>query len=677
MTKPLGFLCLASFLLPGIFCSAVPTDGISSSNQERFEVEITPKTIVTKPVSPLIYGNFIEFGFAHQVDRMRAELLWNRSFEEIAPYSLYVWDWLSRQPSDDLTGEAWWHSGYEEDGWYIDAANPDASMRPRPFWGFRHGVQSVDLRNASKKRWAVLAQDGIHLRKGLTYHFSGWLGTGQTAVEVAEKPVRIKVGLYPEGQLGTPLADKEIMVTSGIFREFQADLEVADFEGRSSFALSVEPGGRVVGDAFSLVPSDNAQGWRRDVIEAMKRVRPAIIRFPGGCFASFYNWRDGIGPNIDRNPRQPPYWGGLENNDVGVAELVGLCREVGAEPFYCLNLMTGTAEEAAALVAYCNAGRENPMGALRGRHGYPEPFGIRYWELDNEIMRRLGALEYAVRCVEFSRAIKAIDPTVKLVMIGYGFERYLDRMLETAGQWIDGITDRALAEDALRRDLEVIDAYNRAHGRSIFLCNTEWISQQTVGEVLPGARLDPGEELEGTLQNREVRWGYAMTAVAELLLFQRLGGDFLFANFNNLANTWGQNVIESAKEGAWLSAAGRAFELLTRSPAAWPLAYSVKAGHPDIIFQPAWDRDKKNLVLQILNFGGGQVGGIFDLRAIGFYAREAEVSTLLADSLQARNTLSNPEAVRRADRTENLKSADRFRWAVPPRSVSLVVLKPR
>jgi hypothetical protein len=157
-------------------------------------------------------------------------------------------------------------------------------------------------------------------------------------------------------------------------------------------------------------------------------------------------------------------------------------------------------------------------------------------------------------------------------------------------------------EHALRRDLEVIGAYNRAHGRSVFLCNTEWISWQTVTELLPGVHLDPGEELEGTLQNREVRWGYAMTTAAELLLFQRLGGDFLFANFNNLVNTWGQNVIECSKEGVWLSAAGLAMELLTRSPAAWPLAHSVKLGHPNIIFQSAWDRDKRNLVLQILNF---------------------------------------------------------------------------
>jgi len=254
MIRNSKFSLFGPLLLSAIFCLTAQPGSPSSFGQERFEVEITPKIIVSKPVSPLIYGNFIELGLGHQVDRLWAELLWNRSFEEITPYKPYVWDWLSRTPSDNLTKEAWWHSGYEENRWYVDAANPDAEMLPRPFWGFRHGVQSVDVHNNSKAQWAVLAQDGIHLRQGLTYHFSGWLGTGQTAVEVAEKPVRIKVGLYPERQFGRPLAEREITVTSGIFGEFKVDLQVANFEGRASFGLSVEPGGWVVGDAFSLLP---------------------------------------------------------------------------------------------------------------------------------------------------------------------------------------------------------------------------------------------------------------------------------------------------------------------------------------------------------------------------------------------------------------------------------------
>jgi alpha-N-arabinofuranosidase len=662
---------------PSVFCfltSLLVVPHAWPAAADRFAVEIKPQILVSKPVSPWIYGNFVELGLGHQVDRMWAEMLWNRSFEEVTPLRTPVWDWISRTPADDLAKEAWWHSGYEENDWYVDPANAEAGLRERSYSGFRHGVQAAGIRNESKTLWAVFAQDGIHVRKGMTYRFTGWMGSGEVWKEKVENPIRVKVGLYPEKQFSRPLDEKEITVESGAFKEFSADLQSRGFEGRASFALSVEPGAQVAADAFSLMPSDNVRGWRRDLVEAMKCVRPPILRFPGGCFASFYEWRDGTGPRIDRRPRQVPFWGGLENNDVGVAELVGLCREVGAEPFYCLNVMTRSAEEAADLVAYCNADESHPLGLLRARHGYREPFRIRYWELDNEIARRLGALEYASRCVAFAKAIKAVDPSVGLVMIAYDFEPYLAQMLEIAGEWIDGITDRAMDEAALRRDLEVLAEYERSRGRSLFLCNTEWISWQTVKEALPGAALKPGEELEGTLQNREVRWGYALTAAAELLAFQRLGGHFLWSNFNNLVNTWGQNIIECAKEGVWLSAAGRMFELVTGSPAAWPLEHKIRMAHPNVIFQAAWDKEKKSLVAELLNFGAERISVSLDFKSLGFKAGEARVSTLWADSLQAQNTLANPEAVRRSDRTEKLKGKSSLSLEVPQCSLSLIIL---
>jgi alpha-N-arabinofuranosidase len=514
------------------------------------------------------------------------------------------------------------------------------------------------------------------LARDRTYRFSGWFATaGETALPVSKNPVKVKVGLYPEKDFAKPLAEKELTVGSGAFAELTADLPSGIFEGRASFVVSVEPGKGVRIDGLSLQPADNIRGWRRDVIDALKTIKPPIIRFPGGCFASFYDWRDGVGPRIDRRPRESGYWGGLENNDVGVAELVDLCREVGAEPFYCLNVLTGSPAEAADLVAYCNSGPETPLGGLRKGHGFEKPFGIRYWELDNEAYRRFGAAEYAERCVAFAKAIKAVDPEAKLVMIGYWrYNDELARMLEIAGEWVDGVTDRALDERSLRKDLETIGAYNKARQRSLFLCNTEWLAPQTVKEILPGAVLAAGEELSGTLQNKQVRWGYAMTAAAQLLLFQRLGGDFLFANFNNLANTWGQNVIECAKEAVWTSAAGRLFELVTPSPAALPLEHKVVAANPNVLFQAAWDKDKKSLVLEVLNFGRETVQSAFDLKALNFRYREVRMSRLWADSLQAMNSLGNPNGIRRNDDVERGGGGARFTTELPPCSVTLIIL---
>ncbi len=664
----------ASVAALGILAAAFLTAG--GPEFPGYAVDITAGITVARPISPWIYGNFIESGFAHQVDGMWAELLWNRSFEEIPPYSAPLWEWLERKPGDDLTREPWWHSGYEEHEWRLEPSNPLATLTYESNWSFRHGTRAVEVVNKSKDRWAVLAQDGLWLRRGAAYDFSGWLATGgETALLRSAKPVQVKIGLYAENRFDKPIIEKTFRIESGAFEQDRTDFPVGDFEGRASFALSIEPGGSIRADGFSLMPRDAVEGWRKDVVEALKRVKPPIIRFPGGCFASFYDWRDGIGPRIDRRPRPSAYWGGLENNDVGVAELVRLCREIGAAPFYCLNVLTGSPDEAADLVAYCNSGPGHPLGRLRASHGFAEPFAIRYFELDNEPYRRFGALEYARRCVEFARAVKAVDPQARLVMVGYWrFNDSLAEMLDIAGEWIDGVTDRATAEEALRRDLAVLAGYNKAHGRSIFLCNTEWLAATDMRGAVPGALNRPAEDLSGTLQNRQIRWGYALNAAAQLFTYQRLGGDFLFADFNNLANTWGQNVIECAKEGVWLSAAGRVFEMMTASPAAWPLKQAVRKAQPGIVSQAAWDKDKKRLVLEIINFKAENVEAAFDLAGLEFAPRQARISTLRADSMQVRNTFADPDAIRREDRTERLKGRTNYAAALPSFSLTLIVL---
>ncbi len=277
--------------------------------------------------------------------------------------------------------------------------------------------------------------------------------------------------------------------------------------------------------------------------------------------------------------------------------------------------------------------------------------------------------------MEFARAVKAVDPRARLIMVGYWrFNASLSDMLEIAGPWIDGVTDRATSEEALRNDLAILSAYNKAHNRALFLCNTEWLAATDMKGAVPDALNRPAQDLSGTLQNRQIRWGYALNAAAQLLTFQRLGDRFLFATFNNLVNTWGQNVIESAKEGIWLSASGRVFEAMTASPATWPLRQSVRHPLPTVLCQPAWDRDKTRLVLQVINYGSESIDAVFDLGAVGFRPTEARRIELSADSLQARNTFADPDAVRRVERSERLDHPAVYETALVPYSLTLVVL---
>ncbi|MCX7597605.1 MAG: hypothetical protein N2512_01870, partial [Armatimonadetes bacterium] len=117
--------------------------------------------------------------------------------------------------------------------------------------------------------------------------------------------------------------------------------------------------------AVSLMPADNLDGWRRDVVEVLRAVRPTTIRWPGGNFVSQYDWKEGIGERDRRPCRWNRAWNQWEWNDVGTDEFLRLCELLGAEPYICANAGEGTPQEAAEWVEYCNGPPDSPMGRLR------------------------------------------------------------------------------------------------------------------------------------------------------------------------------------------------------------------------------------------------------------------------------------------------------------------------
>src|SRR5206468_5093319 len=108
-------------------------------------------------------------------------------------------------------------------------------------------------------------------------------------------------------------------------------------------------------------------------------------RWPGGNFVSTYHWEDGVGP-LDSRPTKANFaWGALELNTFGTDEFISFCRAVGCEPMICVNAGSGTPEEAARWIEYCNGPATSPMGKLRAANGHPEPFHVKHWEVGNEL----------------------------------------------------------------------------------------------------------------------------------------------------------------------------------------------------------------------------------------------------------------------------------------------------
>src|SRR5947209_16675933 len=132
-------------------------------------------------------------------------------------------------------------------------------------------------------------------------------------------------------------------------------------------------------------PIPNINGYRRQAVEYLKELGIPVLRWPGGCYADDYHWRDGIGPAESRPKRVNIHWGGyVEDNSFGTHEFIGLCKLIGAEPYLAGNVGSGTPEELRDWMEYCNFAKGSSLAEERASNGSPEPFNVKFWGVGNE-----------------------------------------------------------------------------------------------------------------------------------------------------------------------------------------------------------------------------------------------------------------------------------------------------
>jgi alpha-L-arabinofuranosidase len=170
-------------------------------------------------------------------------------------------------------------------------------------------------------------------------------------------------------------------------------------------------------------PLSDDRGFRKDVLSLLRELRMGVLRWPGGNFVSNYHWQDGIGPKDSRPPRPELAWGGTESNRFGTDEFLTYCDELKTSPYICLNMGTGTLEEALAWVEYCNGERDTYWANKRRQHGHADPYRVRLWGLGNEMYGewQVGAMsadEYVREATRWARALKLLDPGIELVSCG-------------------------------------------------------------------------------------------------------------------------------------------------------------------------------------------------------------------------------------------------------------------
>jgi len=213
--------------------------------------------------------------------------------------------------------------------------------------------------------------------------------------------------------------------------------------GRAIYQGIYDPGNKL----------SDANGFRKDVLEEIKTMGVLIIRYPGGNFVSRYNWLDGVGPKKDRPVVLDKAWNSLDSNQFGTNEFMAWCKQVGTEPLMGLNLGTGTPEQAAALIEYCNVDKGTQWSELRRKHGYAQPYNVKHWCMGNEMdgpwqIGHMSATDYGMKAQDTARQMRMVEPGPGLQLIACGssgpfMPTYLEwdrEVLEQCYDYVDGLS---------------------------------------------------------------------------------------------------------------------------------------------------------------------------------------------------------------------------------------------
>ncbi len=334
-------------------------------------------------ISPYQCGQFIEYLCA-LTPSMFAEKVFDGSFEGVPPYGVAF-----RSQTDRLE-QPWYPDGAVHRGEFVlDTNNP-----------FNGKVSQLIRQKSGDPCTLGISQGGKFVRASEALRCVLHLRAEQVS-----HPVR--VALWGRGKT---YASAEFRPTPR-WQRYEATLTPTDTDAQATLTISFRGPGTLWIDQVSLMPVETVCGWRTDVAEAIKALRPGIIRF-GGSTTEGFDWTATIGDPAKRVPFTT-CWGGLEPGNAGLEEFVQLCQWVDAQPLICVRFTGKKPKDAADQVEYFNGPATSPMGKLRAANGHAEPYRVKYWQIGNE----LGNRTYQKGLAEFCKAMKAVDPTIKLMAV--------------------------------------------------------------------------------------------------------------------------------------------------------------------------------------------------------------------------------------------------------------------
>jgi alpha-L-arabinofuranosidase len=548
-------------------------------------VQLNPQK-TAEPISKYIYGQFVEHLGKSIYGGLWAEMLEDRKF--FYPVS-------DRYEPYGVATDLFWRTGpytvLRASPWKVAGPARSISMDKDHAYVGEHSV-AVHLAGGVE---TGISQFGLTLVQGKQY-----TGRVVLAGDASAAPVIIRLSLDDK----TEVAQQIDRITTD-FQTFPLEFTAPNSTETARFDIVSSGTGTLRIGEVSLMPADNLDGWRPDVVAALKELDAPIFRWPGGNFVSGYDWRDGVNPNRDlRPPRHNPAWSGVEFNDVGIHEFMHLLDIIGAEPYVALNTGLGSVDNAAAEVEYLNGSVTTPMGKLRAANGHPDPFHIRYFAVGNEMFGNwqrgfMPLDQYVKKHNDVATAIWKADSTAQLVAVGQ-VGPWSQAMFRNCSDYMNLISEHIYCHelsDPVAHTAELADEIKRvadAHrgyraeidqlkGKNIRICMDEWnywYGDYKYGELGCQYRLKD-----------------ALGVARGLHEYFRNSDLFFMANYAQTINVLG--CIKTSATAASLETTGLALEMYRKHFGQIPIPIAQQPAGLDV--SAAWTADKSAITVAIVN----------------------------------------------------------------------------
>jgi len=448
-------------------------------------------------------------------------------------------------------------------------------------------------------------------------------------------------------------------------------------------------------------PIPNTRGIRKDVVEALRKIKIPVLRWPGGCFADEYHWIDGIGPREERPTMVNTHWGQVtENNHFGTHEFLDLCEQLGCEPYICGNVGSGTVKEMQQWVEYITFAGKSPMTDLRRTNGREEPWKVKYWGVGNENWGcggRMSAEFYADQYRRYSTYLRDLSGN-KLFKIACGPRRddyhWTEVLMRDAAWYMDGLAphyycgsgktkrpaaqideqdwlaqlQRALYMDELvTRHSAIMDKYDPK--KRVAMIVDEWGAWHEV---------EPGTNPRFLYQQNTLR--DALVAGVTLNIFNNHCDRVKMANIAQTINVL-QAMILTKEEKMLLTPTYHVFEMYKVHHDATMLPIDLQCnnykfgGEKIPALNVSASRDKSGKIhLSLCNLNPKSYAKIIcELK--GATVKNVTGRILTAESMNTHNTFDNPEAIKPAAFNTFELTSEGLTTTLPPKSVVVLEIE--